>query len=315
MSVLTELYLTSLGSGLATTALSLPLWRRWCRRVGLMDQPGGRKHHQAPVPLAGGLAILTGFLLALGLTWARTDWSGTLPAGPLHVPGIVLAGAVAMALVGWWDDRTELRPAAKLVGQLLVAAATAAAGVRITLFVPSLLFSLVVTVLWIVTVTNAFNFSDNMNGLCAGLGAVAAGWLAVHAIKRGDVAVGLAALALCGAALGFLPYNFPRATAFLGDCGSHLIGYLLAVLTILPDFYSPAHPRPWAVLSPLLLVAMPLVDLVWVVLLRLRLGRPVYVGDTNHLSHLLVRRGLSPARAVLVLWLAAAALGGASLWL
>lgn len=315
MSALTEVYLAGLLAGLAGSALSLPLWRRRCQQAGLMDQPGGRKHHEAPMPLAGGLAILTGFGLALGLVWAATGLGAAWPSRALHLPPMVLAGAGAMALLGWWDDRTELRPAVKLLGQLAVAAATVAAGVRITLFVPSLLFSLVVTVLWIVTVTNAFNFSDNMNGLCAGLGAVAAGWLAVHAMKRAEPAVALAALALCGATLGFLPYNFPRASAFLGDCGSHLIGYLLAVLTILPDFYSPAHPRPWAVLSPLLIVAVPLLDLVWVVLLRLRLGRPVYVGDTNHLSHQLVRRGLSPARAVLVLWLAAAILGGASLWL
>jgi UDP-GlcNAc:undecaprenyl-phosphate GlcNAc-1-phosphate transferase len=111
-----------------------------------------------------------------------------------------------------------------------------------------------------------------------------------------------------GALLGFLPYNFPRARAFLGDAGSHLVGYLLAVLAILPHFYSERHPRRWAVLIPLLVLAIPLGDLVWVVLLRWRIGQPFYEGDTNHLSHRLVRRGLTRTQAVLVIWLAAEAL-------
>ena len=108
--------------------------------------------------------------------------------------------------------------------------------------------------------------------------------------------------------LGFLPYNFPRARAFLGDAGSHLVGYLLAVLAILPHFYTVRHPRRWAVLFPLLILAVPLADLVWVVLLRWRIGQPFYQGDTNHLSHRLVRRGLTRSQAVLAIWLAAEAL-------
>ena len=107
-----------------------------------------------------------------------------------------------------------------------------------------------------------------------------------------------------------MPYNFPRARAFLGDAGSHLLGYLLAVLAILPHFYTTRHPRRWAVLIPLLVLAVPLLDLVWVVVLRWRLGRPFYEGDTNHLSHRLVRLGFSPTRAVLVIWSVAAAVGG-----
>ena len=115
---------------------------------------------------------------------------------------------------------------------------------------------------------------------------------------------------LCaGALLGFLPYNFPRASAFLGDAGSHLVGYLLAVLAILPHFYSVKHPRPFAVLSPLLILAVPLADLVWAVLLRWRAGKPFYVGDNNHLSHRLVRRGFTQIQAVVFVWTAALAIG------
>jgi len=115
--------------------------------------------------------------------------------------------------------------------------------------------------------------------------------------------------------IGFLPFNFPRARAFLGDSGSHLIGYSLAVLAILPHFYNPRHPRPLAVLAPLLILAVPLFDMARVVILRWRAGRPFYQGDTNHLSHRLVRAGLSARNAVLLIWLSAASLGACVLLL
>src|SRR5436189_4072500 len=132
-----------------------------------------------------------------------------------------------MLLVGLLDDKHELRPAMKFTGQFLIALLVAASGVRITLFVPSAIFSYAVTVLWILTVINAFNFMDNMNGLCAGLGAIAALCFAALAAAAGQYLVALIALVVTGALLGFIPYNFPRADAFLGDAGSHLIGYLL----------------------------------------------------------------------------------------
>jgi UDP-GlcNAc:undecaprenyl-phosphate GlcNAc-1-phosphate transferase len=197
----------------------------------------------------------------------------------------------------------------KFGGQLLVALVVAAAGIRVTLFVPSLLFSYAITALWILTVVNAFNFMDNMNGLCAGLGAIGAGWFGLIAALSGQYLVASMAFLVMGALLGFLPFNFPRAVAFLGDGGSHLTGYLLAVLSILPHFYTLKHPRPLAVLTPLLVLAVPLGDLVWVVLLRWKIGRPFYVGDTNHLSHRLVRRGFTPARTVVLIWWLSGAAG------
>src|SRR6185369_1616445 len=165
------------------------------------------------------------------------------------------------------------------------------------------------TILWILTVINAFNFMDNMNGLCAGLGAVGSWCFAIIAAGNGQYLVAIVALMTFGALLGFLPYNYPNARAFLGDSGSHLVGYLLAVLAILPHFYTVRHPRHWAVLIPLLVLAIPLGDLVWVVILRWRMGKPFYIGDTNHLSHRLVKFGLNRTQAVLVIWLLAIAIG------
>lgn len=214
-----------------------------------------------------------------------------------------------MLIVGVLDDKHELRPATKFAAQFLVALVVAAAGARITLFVPSLIFSYAVTILWILTVINAFNFMDNMNGLCGGLGAIGAFYFAAVSGAAGQYLVALIASLTCGALLGFLPYNFPKAKAFLGDAGSHLTGYLLAVLAILPHFHTEKEPRTWAVFSPLLILAVPLGDLIWVVLLRTRMGKPFYIGDTNHLSHRLVRRGFSKTKAVLLIWLLALLLG------
>jgi UDP-GlcNAc:undecaprenyl-phosphate GlcNAc-1-phosphate transferase len=311
----------------------LPLWRLFCLRIGLVDDPGHRKIHDKPVPLAGGLAVMTGLLaptlVATALLWRPENPFQTqhAPAQPgvgtdapsfllqygLHRRSLELAGifvgALGVLIVGCLDDLYELRPALKFTGQLLVAALVAGGGVRITLFVPNPLFHYAITIFWILTVINAFNFIDNMNGLCTGLGAIGAWYFAVIAAADGQYLVALIAFLAFGALAGFLPYNFPNARAFLGDAGSHLIGYLLAVLAILPHFYTPRHPRKWAVLVPLLVLAVPLLDLVWVVVLRWRKGQPFYVGDTNHLSHRLVRRGFSRTHAVLIIWALAAAAG------
>lgn len=318
-------YLLAFFGALVATAASLPLWRAWCERTGLVDDPGHRKIHHTPVPLAGGLAVFTGIALVvlgsvavvqlhlLDREAAEKLSYGLGRRGPQLVA--ILFGALGMVVLGWWDDRHELRPAVKFAGQCAVALLVAAAGVRVTLFVPSLLFSYAVTVLWILTVTNALNFNDNMNGLCGGLGLVAAGWIAFLAARNGQYLVASLALLVAGALAGFLPFNFPRASVFLGDSGSHLVGYLLAVLAILPHFYSAklAEPSRLAVLSPLFILAVPLIDLARVVCVRTLAGRPFWLGDTNHLSHRLVRAGLTKPQAVGVLWAAAAVAGSLAL--
>jgi len=227
----------------------------------------------------------------------------------------IMGGALGMLAVGWIDDRHELAAGPKFLAQTLIALMVAGAGVRVTLFVPSLPFSYLVTVLWILTVINAFNFMDNMNGLCGGLGSIGAWYFAMFAAREGQYLVALVAFLTFGALVGFLPYNFPKARAFLGDSGSHLVGYLLAVLAILPHFHTPHSPHRWAVTIPLFVLAVPLADMVWVVGLRWKLGKPFYVGDTNHLSHRLTRMGLSQTRAVLLIWLLATAVGALAFWL
>jgi len=309
----------------ATSLLTLPLWRKWCLRTNLVDDPGHRKIHSSPVPLAGGFAVLTGILLplAVGAVLLKLGIVKISSAG-LIVHGIdrraielaVLAlGAVAITILGWFDDKHELKALPKFIGQILIAVAVAAVCKRITLFVPSVAFSYAITILWLLTVINAFNFMDNMNGLCAGLGAIGAFIFALIAATNGEYLVAITGFLMCGALVGFLPWNFPDARAFLGDAGSHLTGYLLAVMAILPHFYTKQNPRPLAVLSPLLVLAIPLLDLAQVSLFRTLNKKPFWIGDTNHLSHRLVRAGMSRTRAVLLLWFVAAIIGEVACWL
>jgi UDP-GlcNAc:undecaprenyl-phosphate GlcNAc-1-phosphate transferase len=318
-------YLSVFAGAFMTTLLALPLWRKWCLRTNLIDDPRDGKNYDAPkihsgaVPLAGGFAVLTALLLPLFVGAGLIQFGivkisfANLIAHGLERRGLELAaiafGAIAITLLGWLDDKHELKPLPKFIGQLLVAVAIAMACKRITLFVPSVAFSYVITVLWLLTVINAFNFMDNMNGLCAGLGAIGAFIFALIAAANGEYLVALMGFLMCGALVGFLPWNFPDARAFLGDSGSHLVGYLLAIMAILPHFYTKQNPHPLAVLSPLLVLAIPLIDLAQVVILRTLNRRPFWIGDTNHLSHWLTRQGLSRTRAVLVIWLIAVMIG------
>src|SRR5882724_5561352 len=180
----------------ATTGAMMPLWRKICGHYGLVDEPGDRKIHSASVPLAGGAAIFTGILVALGITAlilalpvAEAVTVERIRYGFTHRGGqllVILCGGLAMFSLGLLDDRYELSPGIKFFGQVLVAFLVAASGIRITLFVPSVVFSYATTVLWIVMLVNAFNFMDNMNGLCGGLAAIAALLFAFSSAVRGD---------------------------------------------------------------------------------------------------------------------------------
>ena len=317
-------FTAAFAGALVTSLLSLPLWRQWCLRTRLVDDPGHRKIHHTPIPLAGGLAVLTGILLPLmvGALLLKLDIVKVTAANAI-VHGLdrrglelfVLAlGAVAITLLGWLDDKHELKALPKFLGQIIIAIAVASACKRITLFVHSEVFSYAITILWLLTVINAFNFMDNMNGLCAGLGAIGAFFFALIAAAHGEYLVAITGCLMCGALVGFLPWNFPHARAFLGDAGSHLVGYLLAVMAILPHFYTKQNPRPFAVLSPLLVLAIPLLDLAQVTVFRTLQGQPFWIGDTNHISHRLVAWGLNRRQAVLLLWLVAVILGALAGW-
>ena len=287
---------------------------RVARRLRLLDHPQDYKAHAAPTPLLGGLGVVAGTLAGVG--WSLSRVPG-LDLGGLAAIGV---GALVMAAAGLFDDLRGLSPGVKFAWQIAATVCAglclAALGVRLRLFLPwSVLPIALLTALWVVAITNAMTFLDNMNGLCAGLGALAAASLAIANFRSGEPTAALAAAALGGACLGFLPDNWPRARIFLGDAGSMFIGFSLAALSVMGVYTRGAELPAVAVLAPLVVLAIPVLDLLLVAALRLRAGHPVWLGDRRHLSHRLVARGMRPSAAVAVLWGAGGACGMAALLL
>jgi UDP-GlcNAc:undecaprenyl-phosphate GlcNAc-1-phosphate transferase len=283
---------------LAIALVMTPVARAVAVRVGMVDRPAPRKLHTRPIPLLGGLALYLAVLLALLLFEGRYN----LP----QLAGI-LAGATAISFLGIWDDHWGMRPLIKLAGQVLIAGAVMATGVTVSLF-PWPILNLLVTLLWLVGITNAFNLIDNMDGLSGGIGAVAAAFFLLLAALNGQYLVGAMAAAVLGACIGFLRYNFNPASIFMGDAGSLFLGFLMAVLGIKLRFPHNVAFVTWMV--PVLVLGIPIFDTALVVLSRLRRGlNPLTTPGKDHLSHRLVRAGLTHREAVLTLYLAQVTLG------
>ncbi len=290
----------------AVTALLTPLTMRFARRVGAIDEPRERGLSSRPTPLLGGLAIFAGALLA-GLIWLPEGYGAKAP----QLWHGVLLGAGIITLVGALDDRFDLHPAMKLAGQLLAAIVVVHYGVAvkaITLpFVGLLSFpnagvtnaGPILTVIALVAMMNVVNFSDGVDGLAAGVCAIIAAAMAVIAFDLDRQQPGVLAAITAGAALGFLLFNFPPASSFMGDCGANLFGLLMGVITI------EAAVKTTAVLSfvlPLILLAVPFLDTTFVVLKRLKYKQAIYRPDNEHFHHRMARIGFSSRRTIAYLY-------------
>ena len=267
------------------------------RRFRMTDQPGPRKFHLAPVPVLGGIAIwaaIVGSLLLFG------------DGQELRELAAICAGGTLIALLGLLDDRVSLGPRGKLFGQVAAMLLISLAGIRVSLFSDTWI-NLIVTILWGVFVINAINLQDNMDGLAAGISAVAASVFFVLAVLNGQVMVASLAAALLGACLGFLFYNFQPAVSFMGDTGSMLLGIALAVLGIKLTFPTVSNSQAWLV--PLFVLGVPVFDTLLVVISRLRRGKPWWQGGVDHTSHRMVQLGLSHRRTTIALYLVTAILG------
>ncbi len=288
--------LARLAIALAVSAGLTPLLGWLASRWSFVDAPGEHRHHRRPVPLLGGAALwaaVTAAVLALPTGAAR----GHLWA--------VLGAASLVAAAGLFDDRWRLPVAEKLLAQLFAAAVLVSGGLFVVLALPGWLDA-VLTVLWIVGITNAFNLLDNMDGLAAGVAAVAALGFVVLTARQGGFAPALA-IALLGATLGFLLYNFHPARIFMGDAGSLFLGLLLAVLGLELQT-GRGVSEPWiAALVPVLLLAVPIFDTTLVTVSRWRRGRnPLTTPGHDHLSHRLYRKGLSARGVALSIYAAGA---------
>jgi len=323
-----------LGLLLLGFALSAPftgLLARLGMRVGALDTPGAEGHVKElrKVPNIGGIAIfwstvapLAGALLLLyAIPETVVGWA---PAVEPYLErakatqgdwAVILLGAFVLHIMGLYDDRRALSAWPKLLLQLAVALGTTMlSDVRLlhTVLAPypgGEIASIVLTVAWIIVIVNAVNFIDNMDGLAAGIGAVAALCFMVATVLNGQWFIASALALLAGSLGGFLVWNIPPARIFMGDGGSLFVGYILACLAARTTFVDTAHSdyalgTAWyGVFMPLLVLAIPLYDGVYVTVWRVRRGKSPFVGGHEHISHRLVQLGLSKRRAVVVLWL------------
>jgi len=308
----------------AISALATPLSRIVAHRLGMLDIPARHKAHAAPMPLLGGSAIFAAILgpgllaLALARIWAAEGPPEWLPSAlAAHVPGAaskaltalgILAAAAFLHVVGLIDDRKHLSAWMKLVAQAAAAAfVVVVCDVRVlTAAGPTV--STAASIIWLVAITNAFNFMDNMDGLAAGVAMICGVAILAAAATMGQVFVSALLCLIVGAVAGFLPYSFPPAKSFMGDAGSLVIGFLLGAASCLTTYVQPGQTYYlYGIFVPLVVMAVPLYDTVSVVAIRLLERRNPMIGDRRHFSHRLLQRGMSTRTVVLTIYLCTAA--------
>ncbi len=291
---------------LITTLVVTPLVRGVALRFGRISPAQADRWHERPTPNVGGVAIFIGFALALAVG-AFFDW-GDLASADVSARAVIpltrrdglLLAAVLVFLVGLVDDFVPLRPSTKLVGELVAAAVLLMSGIGVWLtgvYVVDVMISL----FWFIGITNALNLLDNMDGLAAGVGAIAATFMGIDFLLAGNPGLAGVAFAFTGALLGFLVHNYPPARIFMGDSGALFVGLLLAGLALSP---APGLSRSLfaVVLVPAVVLAVPILDTTFVTVTRLLEGRAVSTGGRDHTSHGLVALGIPENRAVWLLW-------------
>jgi len=258
-----------------------PILRQAALQLGIVDKPDGKlKKHGDAIPYLGGVAVFAAYLLTIGVL---TDFEDK------ETLGLLLSGCIAL-LVGLIDDFGVLTPKQKMLGQFLAALVLIKSGTFIKLTFLPVWVAIPLTVLWIVAVTNAFNIIDIMDGLASGVAAVAAVSIATANYLAGRDSQAFLAAVLAGAAIGFLRHNFHPARIFLGDAGSMFMGFMLAALSMNAGF---TRVNPLAVISPVLILGIPLFDLLLVMFIRWRKGIPVTKGSPDHFALRLRRCNLS----------------------
>ncbi len=294
LAVLAITFVAAAGLALLITPLGIRL--AWV--TGYLDHPEARKLHTSATALLGGACV---FAAALAIWLSAHVYLGRPPDSEATY---LITGAMLALGLGLWDDRFGMNPVVKLAGQALAAGIVLASGA-----VPAAGLGFpwdgALTVVGMIALMNAVNFLDNMNGMVAGIAAIALIGFGVHSAARGALGLAAAQLAVSGACVGFLRYNFPDARVFLGDAGSLFLGYSLGASAVLA---LGAIPRGWSWAGPLLILAYPAFDLIFVVVNRLREGRKVYVGGKDHSNHRIARLLKCQKTTVILMWVSGAAL-------
>ncbi|MCC6547537.1 undecaprenyl/decaprenyl-phosphate alpha-N-acetylglucosaminyl 1-phosphate transferase [Candidatus Sumerlaeota bacterium] len=305
----------------------VPLAKAAAGKLGLIDQPNlERKQHGAPMPRSGGIAIFIAFWGVLWLDYllARSvlpsmdaipdtmkALAGNLSLRLKPLMGLFLGSSIIFTL-GLLDDRYSLPPLLRLLIQLFACVPLIATGIVLKVFLPAML-AVPITVLWVLLLTNSFNFLDNMNGLSSGIAIIICVVLGIISfLAREWYMVAMFAM-FAGAIMAFWFFNFPKASIFLGDAGSTHLGFFLAALSILCTYYKEGVPTRLPILIPLITFGVPVFDMISVLWIRWRNGKPLMVGDTNHFSHRLVALGMTRTEAVLFIYVATLVVGLAAI--
>jgi UDP-GlcNAc:undecaprenyl-phosphate GlcNAc-1-phosphate transferase len=288
-------------------------------RINFVSRPRQDRFHESIIPLGGGIAIFAtialfcvGAIVLIKISPAYTDNIHLKNfAGKINELLVIIACSAVLFGLGLWDDIKNLSPGVKLFVQFAAALAAAYfADVRVELFIESKIITSILSAFWVVLIINVFNFLDNMDGASAGIALIVTIILFFAAAMSGQFFVAGFALVFAGATAGFLVFNFFPASIFMGDAGSLVIGFFVAMITLRTTYYQSGQTNGWyVVLMPLIIMALPLYDFITVTALRIKQGKSPFIGDTQHFSHRLKKRGLTEVQTVLTLYLATLATG------
>ena len=281
-------YLLAFALSLTVSLIATPFVIRLAKRRGIIDHPVDNRWHKRAVPHMGGMAIFAGFMVASAVF---------VPIQRETL--IIFLGAVVIFTLGFLDDKFGSYFKIKLMVQFGIALALALLGIKLRILPVAV--AIPVTLLWIVGLTNAFNLIDNMDGLSAGVAFIASMTFFLFSWNSGQAIVPVMALALAGACLGFLRYNFNPARIFMGDCGSLFLGYILSTFAIL-GFWQKSSPIFPILTAPVLVLGYAIFDTTFVTVLRLKAGSRPWIGGKDHSSHRLAMLGLGERKTVLLLY-------------
>ncbi|MCD4701197.1 MAG: undecaprenyl/decaprenyl-phosphate alpha-N-acetylglucosaminyl 1-phosphate transferase [Candidatus Aegiribacteria sp.] len=300
-----------------------PVASRVALKYRLVDKPDRKKRHLMTTPLLGGMAIYLSFAATIIAGMLLLNGSGSMISlGWKSLCAMVITGAGLMSIVGLVDDILGLSPVMKLVlhtvAAVLVGFVFVTKGALLSLFLTGSSFAWLtapLTVIWLVGITNSVNLLDHADGLSAGACAIAAIFFSIVNLISGNYSVAFISAALAGATIGFLFYNYNPASIFMGDCGSNMLGFMLGIIAVLGVYTPKGSIREIAIFTPVLILALPMIDTAFVLRYRWKSRKPLFDADRNHLAHRLMRLGLSHSQAVRVLLAVAALMGTLALML
>lgn len=285
---------------LVAALILTPLAGKLACQLGIVDHPDNQlKRHDQATPYLGGLAVYLAFMLALVVFkfWEHSTISGVVG---------VSVGTSLIVILGLIDDKIQLSPMIKFGVQIAAAIVLIICNMKLE-FIHQPVLSVIFTILWVVFITNAMNLIDIMDGLSSGITFIATGIFFLIAMQNGRLNDMYILAALGGAVLGFLPYNFPRAKIYMGDTGALMMGFILASIAMGEDY---SRVNPVAVLSPILILAVPIFDTLFIMFLRHKQGKSMFRGSPDHLALRMVKLGLTKKQTVFCLWLVGLLLGG-----